>query len=844
MDNNPQFPQEETTPSSSDRMEEDGELPHSAENLGAGGADSSSSDDSGHSDSESEDEAELNLQIETLESEVAANPYNYDAYVQYIKLLRKTADLEKLRQARETMSAIFPLSPSMWQDWTKDEASLSSSADAVPEIEKLYERGLSDYQSVSLWCDYLNFLQESDPSVTGCSLDGISKMRNLFERAIPAVGFHVTEGHKIWEAYRDFEQAIFLTIDETSITEKEKQMQRIRSIFQRQLSVPLANLSSTLSAYKAWEVEQGVDLDVESDDLSKISPQVAAAYKKASNMYNDRTHLEEQVSRKDLSEADKFQQYLNYIKFEQTCGDPARVQAIYERAVTEFPISSDLWIDYTRYLDKTLKVGKVIKDVYSRATRSCSWTGELWARYLLALERGSSSEKDISAVFERSLQCTFSSFEEYLDLYLTRVDGLRRRMSSSSGLEALDFSLIKETCQQASDYLTQHMQNTDGLLRLHVYWSNLELNLGKDLAGARGVWESFLKRSGSMLAAWQGYIDMEVRLGHIKEARSIYRRCYTRKFDGTGSEDICHGWLHFEREHGTLDDCDHAVQKVAPRLEELRLLKLQQESKSLKPPENLKKHKPQKSVREKRKAGPNVDEQSPAKRPKNKGQKMKETEFEAQNVAELNRDKMKARSETAADSNKEDLKSAKPVKPKVYTDECTAFISNLNLKAHEEDIRRFFSDVGGVVSVRILHHKDTKKSRGLAYVDFADDEHLNAAIAKNRNMHMGKKVSIARSNPKKGRKEFTGRSGPPEHGSGSGNSKDMSETSEKSKAFPTGGAVDKQGDNIPLRGKNTFAVPRNVKPLGFMTVKSNADETEEDMKPKSNDEFRNMFLKK
>lgn len=43
-----------------------------------------SSDDSGESDSESEDEAESNHQIETLESELSANPYNYDAYVQVI----------------------------------------------------------------------------------------------------------------------------------------------------------------------------------------------------------------------------------------------------------------------------------------------------------------------------------------------------------------------------------------------------------------------------------------------------------------------------------------------------------------------------------------------------------------------------------------------------------------------------------------------------------------------------------------------------------------------------------------------------------------------------------------
>ncbi|ESQ54904.1 hypothetical protein EUTSA_v10024416mg [Eutrema salsugineum] len=791
-----------------------------------------SSDDSGESDSDSEDDAELNHQIETLESELSANPYDYDAYVQYIKLLRKTANLEKLRQAREAMSAIFPLSPSLWLEWARDEASLASSEN-VPEIVKLYERGLSDYQSVSLWCDYLNFLLESDPSVHGYTPDGISKMRSLFERAIPAAGFHVTEGNRIWEGYREFEQGILATIDKADVEERNKQIQRIRSIFHRHLSVPLENLSSTLIAYKAWESEQGIDLDNESDDLSKVSPQAAVAYKKAQQMYSERAHLEGNISKKDLSDTEKFQQFMNYIKFEQTSGDPTRVQAIYERAVAEYPVSSDLWIDYTCYLDKTLKVGKSITHAYSRATRSCPWTGDLWTRYLLALERGSASEEEIYAVFDKSLQCTFSSFEEYLELYLTRVDGLRRRMLSTKMVETLDYSLIRETFQQASGYLTPHMQNTDSLLRLHAYWANLELNIGKDLAAARGVWDSFLKKSGGMLAAWHAYIDMEVRLGHVKEARSIYRRCYTRKFDGNGSEDICHRWLRFEREHGALEDFDHAVQKVTPRLEELQLIRLQQESLAVKPPAGLKEHNPPKSTREKRKAGPNVEEESLAKRQKSKGQKMNEVDAEGKSATVPNTKNVKADIAKAADSNKSEIEDAKPAKPKIYTDECTAFISNLSVKAQEEDVRKFFSDVGGVVSIRILHDKNTGKPRGLAYVDFVDDEHLAAAIAKNRKMFLNKKISIARSNPKKGKKEFT------RHGSGSGNSKDTSQISEKAKA-PLGGETEgeRRGNEVELKGKNTFAVPRNVKALGFTTPKPIADET-----PKSNDEFRNMFLK-
>ena len=56
-------------------------------------------------------------------------------------------------------------------------------------------------QSVSLWCDYLNFVQEHDPSVREWSPEGISKARKLFERAITAAGLHVAEGTKIWEAY-------------------------------------------------------------------------------------------------------------------------------------------------------------------------------------------------------------------------------------------------------------------------------------------------------------------------------------------------------------------------------------------------------------------------------------------------------------------------------------------------------------------------------------------------------------------------------------------------------------------------------------------------------------------
>ncbi|XP_011013793.1 PREDICTED: squamous cell carcinoma antigen recognized by T-cells 3-like [Populus euphratica] len=803
------------------------------------------------SDSDSEDESQQNQELKTLETELSSNPSNYDSHTQYIKLLRKMGEIDKLKQAREAMNNVFPLSPDMWRDWAKDEASISG-PEGFAGVEKIYDRGVFDYLSVSLWCDYLNYIQEHDPSVRECSPDGISKARNLFERALTAAGLHVAEGNKIWELYREFEQVVLHTIDENDIKAKELQVQRIRNIFHRQLSVPLVNLRSTLLAYKAWEVEQGIDLDAKSSEVDGIPSHLASAYQKAMEAYNARAQHEEQISMQNISDTEKFQNFMNYLKFEKSVGDPARVQVLYERALADFPISSDLWLDYTRYLDRTLKVGNVLRDVYSRATKNCPWIGELWVQYMLSLERGRAPEKEISSVFEKSLQCIFSTIEEYLDLFLTRVHGLRRRIECGGEVNGvLDFALIRETFQHASDYLSPHLKNTDGLLQLYAYWGRLEMNLGKDLVAARRVWESLLKISGSMLEAWQGFIAMETESGHISEARSIYKRCYSKRFPGTGSEDICHSWLRFEEEFGTLEDFDHAIQKVTPRLEELKLYRIQQETKASTDQSEVS---GKKIAREKRKGGSTAsDKESPAKRQKQTAQTQKKgyedkDQLQKYEVNEAQEAKIDLEKTDSAPDEKQ-MKGSDVVRTKGYTDQCTVFISNIHFKANSEDIRKFFSDVGGVASIRILHDRNTGKSRGLAYVDFVDDEHLAAAITKNKQMLFGKRLSIARSDPKQNRRD--GRRVPREQAFASDRRRHNWESASKeyvdthnasgSQEAPQTATL-KSDDNIQFKGKNIFAVPRNVRTLGLSANKSKTVE-EGHEKPKSNDEFRKMFIK-
>lgn len=110
------------------------------------------------------------------------------------------------------------------------------------------------------------------------------------------------------------------------------------------------------------------------------------------------------------------------------------------------------------------------------------------------------------------------------------------------------------------------------------------------------------------------------------------------------------------------------------------MIRLQQETTPVKPQASLKEHNPQKSAREKRKAGPIVEEESLAKRQKSKSQKVNEVDAEGQSATVPNTKNLTAENGKAADLNKEETEDAKPVKPKVYTDECTAFLSNLSVK--------------------------------------------------------------------------------------------------------------------------------------------------------------------
>jgi len=67
----------------------------------------------------------------------------------------------------------------------------------------------------------------------------------------------------------------------------------------------------------------------------------------------------------------------------------------------------------------------------------------------------------------------------------------------------------------------------------------------------------------------------------------------------------------------------------------------------------------------------------------------------------------------------------------------TAFVGNLSFTATEEELTTLFSEVGQVVKARIGMDRETGRSRGFAFVEFANDESCAAAIERLNGHEMG-----------------------------------------------------------------------------------------------------------
>ncbi|KAK2145987.1 hypothetical protein LSH36_641g00031 [Paralvinella palmiformis] len=457
------------------------------------------------------DEDDAEKQICELEDRLKENPLNYEVHLKLISYLRNEGELDRLRLARKKMYSVFPLTEQLWLEWIEDEVKVC--ADDRNAIRKLFDMAVQDYMCVGVWLEYVQF------AIGGMGEpNGIQKVRSLFERAITAVGLHVTKGSMIWDACREFENAILDGLEPApgSVTTPERQEQiqgqisQLKSLFRRQLSLPLREMENTFKEYKDWCPDE-------------IDPNIEQAYNKAAEKLQHLLHYEDALENSDPPHLEEYQ---NYIKYELSKGEPARIQCIYERAIEENCLVPQLWIDYTKYIDTKLKAQSIAISVYKRSIRNCPWCAELWLGYARALERSGQSHNIIKAMFEEALKCCFTQDIEYLLMWTGYCDYMRRRINWNEALSSGD-----PNCT------------------LLQYWARIEAKFCRNMEKARELWNQILQNGFiNQAASWLEYFNLERSFGDHKHCRKILQRAVNSVTDYP--ETVYEAYVNFEREEG------------------------------------------------------------------------------------------------------------------------------------------------------------------------------------------------------------------------------------------------------------------------------------------------------
>ncbi|KAG7256512.1 hypothetical protein CRUP_032263 [Coryphaenoides rupestris] len=143
----------------------------------------------------------------------------------------------------------------IWLEWLKDEIRLTEEESNREGIYELFEKAVKDYICPDIWLEYAQY------SIGGMgSAGGLDKVRAIFERALTAVGLHMTKGSAVWDAYREFENVMLSTVQPPAggvpsseeQVKRNTQLERIHTLFRRQLAVPFMDEPLLTSTCVLW----------------------------------------------------------------------------------------------------------------------------------------------------------------------------------------------------------------------------------------------------------------------------------------------------------------------------------------------------------------------------------------------------------------------------------------------------------------------------------------------------------------------------------------------------------------------------------------------------------------
>lgn len=653
--------------------------------------------------------------VSDLLSKIESQPYDYDSHIELIRLLRQSGELEALRQQREAISQKFCMPGSFWLEWIEDEKQCESEKEI---IQKLFERAVEDFHSPDVYIEYVQW-------ACGVSVDFA---REKMEEAVGKIGLRADCASILWNVYLDFEKMVLSSLSDEKA---EKQRAVVESLYSRFLRIPHIGMDESWKEYATFTGDN-------------VSDSIRDSYSKALKRMPEITEFEDLLQKDSITTDEELAIFSDYIELEKKEGDPVRVQMMFERALasTASTPNANLWLQYGSWLDSSLKIHSIAVKAYERSVRHAPCTA-LWQQYLSALERAGSPAELIDSKWLCAKE-TITTQDEGFSLYRTYIYLLRRRAAQQ---DSEDYSRVKEVFDEGANFLMERF-GTHWDSPKAQYRKNHALFLyttGKQPDKARKIWNDILASgSGHLAAAWIEAAFLERFFGSVKVARKLLYRAINSVSDHPYT--AFDALIQFEREEGTLEELDKALEKVnaqamrvaarpqKKQLDESRKKGFKGEEKKAKDPaKTVEDHK---AVEESSTKVPKrtseingLAEQQPVEK---KPKRVDEDGFAIPDLPSV--------------SNKRDTPSATPSTQNSVegSSSKTVFISNLDFKLPKERIQELFPEAK---EVRLVYRGMSKLHKGFGYVDFENEEEARKALSKDRQTIDGRPIYVSEYKP-------------------------------------------------------------------------------------------------
>ncbi|PVU93718.1 hypothetical protein BB561_001616 [Smittium simulii] len=426
---------------------------------------------------------QANKKVMDFEKQIKVNAYDPEAWVGLLHEALSTKSEELIRSGFIRFLEKFPTSAKYYKMYAEYEYQHQK----YTELEEIFTKCLVALKSVELWVYYLNYIKEKikdfkpDSKLTA---EQIQTVDQSYTFALRNVGID-SESYLIWKGYIDF-------LSETEYFnpwEISKKNDKIRSIYQKAISIPINQIELIWKDYDSFENTSNKQM------AKKQLSDWSATYMTARSVYRASIKYIEAINNympKDglcshptwnHCEMNYLLAWKKYIEWQKA--NPQKIEStpelekniifLYEKAVLALRFYPEIWVEAAQYLWSISKQ-KESRDLLNEASKIMPKS--LSINFQLAeFEELSNNNSSCTNIFNSLLKLTQQDIEEKRKIFNDSITSLKNTLKLLSELYSGKDG--KKTSEKAQIDDTDTERN-EGDIELEDLVYDLCLNLGID----------------------------------------------------------------------------------------------------------------------------------------------------------------------------------------------------------------------------------------------------------------------------------------------------------------------------------------------------------------------------